>query len=72
MIDDARLECEKTLSQIAALESVLAAQGDTRGPTNITAHITNILPTDRPFTSPDIVAALEKAHPVAIVEQAGG
>jgi predicted transcriptional regulator len=63
LIEHARGECEKTVAQINTLEKSLYSDGKPEAPKSATSYLTNILPADRPFTGPDILRALETAHP---------
>ena len=56
-ISDARKEYEETLTAIAALEHGLT--GRRRAPKRISACVESVIPRGEPFTSTEIIAALE-------------
>jgi hypothetical protein len=64
IIEQARTDCEKSLAAIESLERELSSKPDPTGRTkSLRAYIVNAIPTDRPFTSRDILQALETTQP---------
>ena len=63
LIDKARSEYEDTLRQIANLEQDLLGR-EKRGHKSIASCVENIIPNDGPFTSGDVLRALESLDPL--------